>query len=227
MWNLLDFLFPRRCLSCGKPGFYICSKCQLKIQWANNQICPVCERPAIGGATHPRCQTRYSLNGLTSFWVYEGIIKKAIKDLKYRLVSDLAKELIFLLRLNDSSIFQHIDKDTVLVPVPLHKSRFNWRGFNQAEILGKNLAEKLKIQFFPEFLLRTRATKPQVELKEKERRENIKNAFIVNPKFSDFPSGRRFIIFDDVWTTGATLRTCGTILKRAGVKTVWGLTIAR
>lgn len=223
--GILDFLFPRRCVSCGRLGKYICPKCSSIIQIIESQVCPVCERPAIKGATHPGCKTRYSLDGLTSIWVYEGPIKKAIKELKYQFVTDLAKELISLTpsrwpnRLLEGECY-------VLTSVPLHWWRQCWRGFNQAEILGKMMAEKLGIKFVPELLVREKSTRPQVELRGKQRRENIADAFSVSPNIlvSSYPS---ILLFDDVWTTGATLRTCGNILKRAGAKMVWGLTLAR
>ncbi|TSC53108.1 MAG: putative amidophosphoribosyltransferase [Microgenomates group bacterium LiPW_16] len=102
--------------------------------------------------------------------------------------------------------------DFVLTPVPLHWWRLRWRGFNQAEILGKMIAEKLEIKFVPDLLTRKKPTRPQVELEGKARRENIAS---------------NILLFDDVWTTGVTLRACGNVLKRAGVKSVWGLTLAK
>lgn len=266
MWEfLLNILFPRRCVSCGKIGRYICSRCRsiIRIIEQNQHVCPVCERAAIGGETHPKCETKYSLDGLTSFFVYDGPIKKAIKELKYKFVTDLARELISLINWVDGDEFFHptlstsilqsshstqaikskgvavsvgLSKivtrrpfaDYVLISVPLHQSRFNWRGFNQAEILGKMIAEKLEISFVPNLLIRKRATKPQVELKGKERKENIIGAFAVNPRYSDIcHPASDILLFDDVWTTGTTLRTCGRVLKEAGVKRVWGLTLAR
>ncbi len=239
---LLTLLFPRRCVVCGKFGRYLCHKCQIKIKPPEFQVCPVCERPAIGGATHPKCQTRYGLDGLTSFFVYDGPIKKAIKELKYRLVTDLAEELI--------SVVEHAEVGTkilcgtknmpfrswqnfvpprmlncVLIPVPLHSSRFRWRGFNQAEILGKIISARVGANFLPDLLVRKKFTQPQAELKGDERKENIIDAFAVSSKVYQLPS--KILLFDDVWTTGSTLRTAGKVLKRAGVKKVWGMTLAR
>lgn len=229
MWDfLLNFLFPRRCVNCGKIGKYICPKCFSIIQIIEKEVCPVCERPAIGGATHPGCKTKYSLDGLTSLFVYDGPIKKAVKELKYRFVTDLANELVALINLPKGSTLYKVEpyKKAILTAVPLHWWRLNWRGFNQAELLGKMIAGKLGIKFISNMLMRKRATKPQVELKGKERQENIANVFAVSPNIliSKYPS---ILLFDDVWTTGATLRTCGAVLKRAGAKMVWGVTLAR
>ncbi|MBI4999747.1 ComF family protein [Candidatus Gottesmanbacteria bacterium] len=225
---LLGLLFPRRCVSCGRLGNYFCQRCSSIIQIIKTPVCPVCERASIGGKTHPGCQTRYTLDGLTSIWVYEGPIKKAIKLLKYKFVTDLARELVYLSFGGSTSAEVEPLKETILTPVPLHWWRFHWRGFNQAEILGKMIAKKLGIKFVPDLLVREKSTRPQVELRGKQRQENIVDAFIINPRLSQFPiSNFQFLIFDDVWTTGATLRVCRNVLKRAGAKKVWGLTLAR
>ncbi|MFH0863755.1 MAG: ComF family protein [Candidatus Gottesmanbacteria bacterium] len=266
---LLNLLFPKRCISCGKFGKYICVKCRKKIKPINFQVCPACERPAIGGATHPKCQSKYSLDGLTSFFIYDGPIRKAIKELKYRLVTDLARELVSLTEDAGDEFFQTaIQKQTaevgtkifygtkpariptmsrfrsskilclpavwvndannlILVPVPLHWRRENWRGFNQSEVLGKILAQKLDVKFIPDLLIRKKFTQPQVELKGDERQKNIQNAFTLNHNSSFIIHNSNIIVFDDVWTTGSTLRSCGRVLKEAGVKKVWGMTLAR
>lgn len=222
--NLLDFIFPPRCVSCGRPGRYLCPKCLPKIKIIEHQVCPVCERPAIGGATHPRCQTKDSLDGLSSFFVYGGPIKKAIKKLKYKFVTDLAGELI-----NMTSVApMDIGTPSALVSVPLHWRRLNWRGFNQSEILGKMMSARLKTRFAPDLLIRKKYTQPQVKLKGKKRKENIENAFILNPRYQKLEIGHwELVIFDDVWTTGSTLRECCKVLKEAGAKKVWAMTLAR
>lgn len=233
--NLLDLLFPPRCVACGKIGKYLCSKCSLLIRIIrlNEQVCPVCERPAIDGETHPYCKDRYSLDGLTSFFVYEGPIRKAIKLLKYRFVTDLANEIVlkaFALPLSEAKGFSKAtpyEANVVLTSVPLHWRRYNWRGFNQAEVLGKLMAQKLGIKFLPDLLVRKKHTEPQVKLKSKERKENIKDAFAINSKQCFLLSTHYFLLFDDVWTTGSTLRACAKVLKQAGAKKVWGMTLAR
>lgn len=255
--NILNLLFPPRCVSCGRPGRYLCPKCLPKIKIIEQQVCPVCERPAIDGATHPGCRIRSSLDGLTSFFVYDGPIKKAIKKLKYKFVTDLAEELVILTGAastnfsiasshDDSSIPGHsttanFNEDVavrrhskivglrpLLVPVPLHWRRLNWRGFNQSEVLGKLMSARLKTRFAPDLLIRKKYTQPQVKLKGKERKENIQDAFIINPRYQKLEIGYwELVIFDDVWTTGATLKTCGQVLKEAGAKKVWGMTLAR
>lgn len=228
--NILDFLFPRRCVSCGSFGVFFCQKCLVKVKFIELPICPVCERPAIGGATHPGCQTRYSLDGLISACVYDGPIKAAVKRLKYKpWVTDLGEILVNLaldFYHKNTSIIRVIEQNPTLVPTPLHKSRERERGFNQSALIGKILSQKLNLEFRPDLLCRHKKTKPQAELKGKERLANIRGAFAISKPYALTPIPFVLLI-DDVWTTGATLRACGQVLKRAGVKNVWALTLAR
>ncbi len=232
---VLDFIFPKRCVNCGRIGRYFCTKCISHIKYIDRQICPVCSHPAIDGATHPRCQTRYSLDGLTSIFRYDGIIRKAVKSIKYRFVSDLAKEFISLIpssyfqliTYNTSTPFSVNSQLTTLIPIPLHASRLHFRGFNQAEVLGRIFSRRLHITIQADILKRIRKTIPQVEMKDREKRlKNMDGVFTVNNLTMKQLSNVTILLFDDVYTTGATLRCAANVLKRAGAKKVWGITLA-
>lgn len=206
--DILNLLFPRRCLGCGKIGRYFCSKCVLKIN-----------RIDLNKTIYPVRRSQDSLDGVISFFHYRGIIRQAIKTLKYRLVTDLAKELVDLISLSSFS------KASVLVPIPLHSARLRSRGFNQAEVLGSLIANKLNIPIESNLLKRVKNTQPQAEVKNRvDRLKNIGQAFAVD-QIKQYP--KRVILFDDVFTTGATMRGAASALKQAGVKYVWGMTIAR
>ncbi len=224
---ILDILFPKRCVGCGKLGYYFCQKCIGKISFTTHQICPVCGKRAIGGATHPICKTAYTIDGLTSFFHYDGVIRQAVKLLKYKFVSDLAKEFIGLIpfsSFNNETMKQF--NNVVLIPIPLHPSRLRFRGFNQAEVLAKLLAAILNIPVRTTILKRIKKTTPQVEMKDKKKRlANMQNVFSVNQSAIDNHQSTIFL-FDDVFTTGATLRAAANILKRAGAKKVWGVVMA-
>lgn len=233
--TLLDFLFPKRCVSCKKFGFYICPSCQKKIQFLTLNICPVCERASLHGTIHPVCQTRYSLDGLFSAFFYEGVIKKAIHYFKYRpYLSDFGEELFKLLEKslkNNSAnlISQALTfEKPLIVPIPLYKKREKERGYNQSEVIARLMAKKFKLSYCPDLLIRVKPTKPQAKLKVEERLKNIKNAFYLNPYYKLLATNyKNIVLIDDIWTTGITLKTCGNLLKRKGFKKVWGLTLAR
>lgn len=228
--TLLDFIFPKRCVGCGKIGKYFCDQCTraIRVIQKNEAICPVCERLAIDGKTHPGCRGLYTPDGLTSFFRYDGPIRKAIKTLKYRLVTDLASEFVSLIPssfYNNKTIQQY--NNWVMVPIPLHPSRHKERGFNQAEVLGRLIAEKLHIPLSTDILRRTKKTEPQVSLKHrKDRLINMNGVFAIhNSQFMIHDS--TIFLFDDVFTTGATMRAATNVLKRAGVRRVWCVTMAR
>lgn len=217
--NILDFLFPKRCVACGRIGNYFCDSCRVKIRPISDteRVCPMCGRLAFCGVTHPNCRTRYGIDGLTSFFHYDGPVRKAIKALKYRYVSDLAEEFVGL-----TQIPEQVGNDSILVPIPLHGTRYRQRGFNQAEVLGRAVAQRLHIPVRTDILRRTRATPPQAEIKRRqERLDNMKSSFASKPVFGNI------ILFDDVCTTGATLRNAASALKRAGAHHIWAMTVAR
>jgi ComF family protein len=220
--QILDFIFPKRCVGCGHIGKYFCVSCRAKIRpiAPNEPICPMCGRPALDGITHPKCRTRYSLDGLTSFFHYDGPVRKAIKTIKYRLVSDLAEEFISCISANADSRLR--GNDNMLIPIPLHPSRFRQRGFNQAEVLGTVLAKNLHIPMQPDILRRVKETVPQVEMKKRDDRlKNMERVFRCNNVSGNV------VLFDDVFTTGATMRSAANVLKRGGVKRIWAVTMAR
>src|SRR3989344_6231926 len=158
--GVLDFIFPKTCVNCGRVGGYLCEDCQKLIQQVEFQICPVCTKPSILGLTHPRCETRYSLGGLHSFVYYSPPIPQALYKLKYKFVRDFAVDLVT--DLNLSAI--NFSTDFYLVTVPLHQKRENWRGFDQVRLLGELLANKLGIEFKDSVLIRKKETKAQVGL---------------------------------------------------------------
>jgi ComF family protein len=167
------------------------------------------------------------LDGKLAVFKYDGLIKKAISDLKYNLVTDIIEELSGImagvLRKNFPNILNFWRQEKyVLVPIPLFWQRQNWRGFNQAEDVGQALAKKLRLRFNKQILYRVKKTAPQVSFKDKQqRRQGVKGVFQArSEKLAD-----NLILFDDVSTTGSTLNEAVKTVKAAGAKSVWGLTI--
>lgn len=112
----------------------------------------------------------------------------------------------------------------VIVPVPLHASRLRERGYNQAALLARELAQRAEIALNERTLVRKRATAPQVELSAKERRENVHDAFCCS---DDGLAEKHVLLVDDVCTTGATLEACAIALRKSGARSVQALTLAR
>lgn len=235
--SLLDFVFPKKCVGCSKFGDYFCAECKSKIDYLEKPVCPVCQRQAVGGRTHFGCRTRYTLDGLVVATRYRDPVKVAVKKVKYKWVYDIEKVLVDLVA---SQIWKFdIPEELMLAPVPLHKKRKNWRGFNQAEILAKTLAKKFGVSY-ADLLIRIRETKTQVGLSRDDRKKNVKGAFalisirhpeLARPEFHRKDSGpfltdQNIMLIDDVYTSGATMAECAKVLKKAGAKSVWGMAVA-
>lgn len=228
---LLDFIYPKHCAGCNKVGTYFCPDCIKRIYQAD-LVCPFCEKRSIGGLVHPVCIRKYGLDGLWSLGIYQNPLKKAIQKLKYQKVSDLASTLVDITveywikhqPLVLDQIIKDRGKNWIITPVPLFWKRSNWRGFNQSALLSQLLSKKLGLKYV-EALKRVKNTKSQVGLESGERKTNIKNAFVLNPEIKI--TDKTILLIDDVWTTGSTLKECCFILKRAGAKKVWAITLAR
>jgi len=114
--------------------------------------------------------------------------------------------------------------DNLVVPVPLSGKRLCWRGFNQAELLARKIAENYGLGLDANNLIRIKHKKPQAKLDEVHRQENIKGCFVWR---GNNLNKKNIILIDDVVTTGATLNECAKILKASGAGEVWGLVVAK
>ena len=197
--NILAVLFPQKCLGCKKENEILCSDCLLKIS---------------------RPDTPY-LNGVHIAANYQDLVlKKALWMLKYQGVKHLAKPLAEIVK---ERIWKKLETgDWLVVPVPLSKKKLRHRGYNQAELIAKELSDNVRA----DILFKKFHTKSQVEVKDKEERlANIIGSFAI--KNPEKIKGKKIILIDDVLTTGATMREAKKVLKNAGAKKVVGIVVAR
>ena len=171
-------------------------------------------------------------DGLRSLYVFEGAARRAVHRLKYENKTALAKPLAALMSdyLGESSTrFVEREALTHIVAVPLHARRQRSRGYNQSELLARELSVLIGVSS-AQLLLRTRDTTPQVELSIRDRAINVRDAFALNSNTivtNTIVKGATILLIDDVHTTGATLRECARVLKTGGATKVYGLTLAR
>jgi len=229
--KILDLLFPRFCLFCGRENTYLCPDCFSKIKTYASPFCPYCGSRSPEGTICPSCK-KY-LTGFVAAGPYKDKrLKEVIETFKYKFVKELATLLALLifkfLKENQQVEFFKNPLNFLIVPIPLHKRRQRERGFNQAEEIGKQLSPLLKIPIKTDILLRRKNTKPQVKLKKEERRKNIKDAFIINPKI-DISSlkDKKIILLDDVFTSGSTMEEAAKVLRDRGIKQIWALAVAK
>lgn len=228
--SLLDFLFPKYCIQCKVVDTYLCTKCFAYVSFTETSFCVVCQKAAIGGITHPVCKNSLTIDGVFSSLVYMGVVKKLVYQFKYKPYLTNLKSLLadFLYEglIQKELFYNLIQEPTLLVPIPLHSSRFRKRGYNQAKLLADGLGQKLDIPVV-ELLERTKQTKTQVGLLQKERAENIKGAFSLKEGERKYIKKLKHVfLVDDVVTSGATLKEAAKVLKKAGVAKVWGITLA-
>lgn len=225
--SILDVLFPKHCICCRKFGSYICSNCFTKIQFCEINVCLKCQRPAFGGLTHPVCLSPHIIDGVFSSLIYAGVVKKLVYRFKYApYLRDLESSLVSLFYeglIQKESFYTALRTRPVLVPIPLHASRLRRRGYNQSHLLAEGLGKQFSLPVIP-LLSRVRKTTTQIGKTGEERATNMQGAFAFRQDASFVPLS--VLLVDDVTTSGATLLEAAKMLKRAGVKRVWGITLA-
>jgi ComF family protein len=228
---VLALVFPSRCPGCGAPPERptrgpLCAACWERLPRHRGRVC-LCGRPLLAGGAGPcgRCR-----RGLTSFesgaslGPYEGTLRTLLHDLKYRGRRRLAARLAEAL-LREAAVRRVLTEDAVLAPVPLHPRKRRERGFNQAELLARELAARSGAEVCAGALVRRVDTPAQAGLSAAARRRNVARAFAVRQRAR--VAGRTVVLVDDVLTTGATALACARALAGAGARAVRVLTVAR
>jgi len=218
---VIDLLFPQWCVGCGKEGSFICDSCRSSMTRIMPPLCPKCGKPQPNGALCSSCANWQAvIDGIRSPFRFEGIIRQAIHQLKYRNLRALATPLAQLL--NDYLRNNPVPGE-VLVPVPLHRKRIRDRGYNQSSLLANELGKLTDLPVVDGCLIRRQYTPPQARTSTvAERRSNVTNAFICRDHRL---RGKQVLLIDDVSTSGATLDACASALKEA--TSVWGLVLAK
>jgi len=214
----LDLLFPPQCAGCGKHGAVLCPACQEHLQ--NTDQVLTLNLTGMNCEPEPERFVSGSLQVWSDVW-YQPPASSMLIKLKYRPDRQLAN--VMAVRLAQLYRKEGLQLD-ILAGVPLAAMRQRRRGYNQIELVCRPLAEKLKLHYHPEVISRIRETSSQVGLTEKERHENVRQAFIAN---AHLVRGKRVLLVDDVLTTGATLTACSCALYQAGAAEVSGMSIAR
>jgi ComF family protein len=219
----LDLFFPQWCVGCGKEGVLVCPACAQSLPIVAPPLCPLCGLSQPSGVLCPNCISwQASIDGIRAPFRFEGTVRQAVHQLKYRNIRSLSEPLAHLLI---EYVNRHPVPGDVLVPVPLHTKRVKERGYNQSALLAAELGKLSGLPIVDDSLERRVATSPQARTATvDERRKNVSDAFVCrDQRLRD----RQVILIDDVSTSGATLNACASALKQSGAASVWGLTVAR
>src|SRR5260221_7684489 len=242
---IVSVFFPANCRICEElltraNGIPICGGCLASFVPVGKKVCEICGRPmppvtssmtSTEGAKQlcPICREQpgkekriYAFDRARSYAVYEGALVRAILLLKFERMEPLG--VWFAERLAEVVKAEGLDAD-VVVPVPLHRNRERERGYNQADLIARPLARRLKLPHRAVLLVRTRPRPDKHVLSLEERWESVRGAFATRP--GSQVDNLRVLLVDDVMTTGATLDACARALRAAGAKSVTGLTVAR
>ncbi len=219
---LWSFFFPAYCEGCGKiipePGW--CSSCLQKLPFLEYQ-CVRCGVPLLaddhlcGSCLHhppPFKKVYVSLH-------YEGLWAAALRRLKFHKAFWLVSPIIKVWK---EALKGPIPQGDVVVPIPLHVKRLRQRGFNQSRLLAQELYGKKVVK---DLLVRVRYTSSQSKLGVRERLANVRKAFAPHPQA--LIQGKKIILFDDVMTSGATVKEAAKVLKKAGAREIVVVVMAR
>ena len=232
LFALQKILFPSECISCFKnvDGIF-CNQCWQQLQFISKPCCSICCHPFEFGNVEDnlicaKCLAKpYYFDRLITLFRYNQIIAKIISAFKYQDQLFLAKKLASILKPHLTFV---VDSCHFIAVVPLHHKKLQLRKFNQSILLTHYLLNKQQItKFIPDLLIRNHYTKSQTFLNKKQRQQNLKKAFIINPKKQHLIKDKKILIIDDVFTTGATINNCSLVLKKHGAKEVIVATIAR
>jgi ComF family protein len=225
-------LFPPVCAGCrrqvSQPGA-LCGACWPKLRFIERPLCPVMGTPF----THDMGEGFLSAEAIAdpppferarAAVVYSGVAREMVQGLKYHDRTDLAPWMAGWMARAGADLIAEAD---IVVPVPLHRRRFFRRQFNQSAELGRALARRSGLAFSPSAVRRVKPTRQQVGLERRQREENVRAAFKVPAEAEIEIAGRRVLLVDDVFTTGATVRAVAKALKRGGAGAVDVLTFAR
>ncbi len=234
----ITFLYPAECRVC--EGFlavtsmpYICADCWRDIQFLEPPWCDICGTPGVNGLCDTCAISPPRYGQLRTVAVYQTALQEAVQLFKFggkkrfgtgKGLKGLARHLLQLINAHIPADCAIATYDFIL-PIPIHKKRLQERGFNQATLLAKGIAKVEGVPVLTDELVRKRYTVAQSSLDSAARQQNIVGAFEVrNP---DIISGKRLLLIDDVFTTGATIREAVSELWTADPAEIDVLTLAR
>jgi len=232
--RILNLIYPEgiTCDGCGTEltqekvsRYNLCDRCLDDVVWVKGPTCKSCGGPVpLVSETNIcyNCMKRESyLSETQACFLYEGTGKKLIMDLKYNRKTFLGEPLgQMMYDVASASFAEAID---LILSVPLHKSRLSERGFNQMDLMGNPLSEKMGVPYSNTVLIRKVNTPKLKNLNRNERKNVMREAFLVE---KESVLGKRILLIDDIFTTGSTMNACAKVLLEAGALNVYGLALS-
>lgn len=221
--GLLDFVFPPLCLGCSayhEDQNQICQSCLAAIEVFENPLCLSCQAFVPKGVVCPICLDKSAI--LFAYANYQPPLKEIIHQFKFRGITSPARTFAPLIFEKFKERLSHLDAQS-LVPIPLYSSRENRRGYNQAELIARELSVLMNLPVNTEILWRTKRGREQARLPFKKRLANISGAFSADVAKDTIST---VILVDDVVTSGATVMEASRCLETAGCNVTGIISIA-
>lgn len=226
-------IYPTRCPICGEiiggEGQGICVQCKDTLEYIQEPRCKRCSKP-VEMEEQEYCvdcnKRQYHFLGGYALWVYNDKMRKSISVFKYHHRRYYGALYVTELLNHYSEKLQDLNVDAI-VPIPIHWSKHLERGYNQADILAKGIGEKLNLPVLSHLLIRNKKTVPQKRLSDKERLQNLREAFLYNKVVDDhfnIPL-KRVLLVDDIYTTGSTIEACASVLIAHGIEEIYFITL--
>jgi ComF family protein len=228
---VLDLLYPPCCAACGvrtAGHFALCGGCWGRMRFIERPYCeilgiPFAHDPGEGMVSALAIAEPPVFDRLRAVALHEGAARHLVHGLKYRDRTDLAPMMAAWMA---RAAGEHLALCDAIIPVPLHWTRLMQRRFNQSAELGRHLARLSSRPLLTRTLIRRKRTSRQVGLSAHGREDNVRAAFRVVKGEEHNVFGKRLVLVDDVFTTGATVSSAARALKRAGAVDVTVLTFA-
>ncbi len=213
--GLLDFLYPPLCLGCGEyceEEPCVCARCRNRIDTFTTITCLSCGAMIPLQQTCPICRERYL--PLFAYGNYVDPLKEIIRQFKFKGITSPARMIAPLVCDQfGETLYSLASRADALLPIPLHPARLHRRGYNQAELFARALSEVLLMPVATDVLYRNRRRRPQARIDRDQRVRNIRDVFAVDAHAAE---SCRYILVDDVVTTGATVREAKRVLLQSG-----------
>lgn len=244
---MLHLLYPKRCPVCDSvlrprdgivfdlgteqrrisaARYYpICGECRNRIVYVEEPACKQCGKP-LEESRQELCgdcaRKNHAFIQGKALWVYKGAVKESIYRLKYGNRREYAISYAQELVIRYGGWIRRRQPEAI-VPIPLHRKRRRQRGYNQAELIAGEIGRLLEIPVRPDLLIRCVNTRPQKELNDKERKNNLKKAFKIGENGVQLDC---VLLVDDIYTTGSTMNGAAQALKDAGVSRIYGISVS-
>ena len=209
--KLINLVYPPTCGICGKlNNDFLCKKCE-----------KILETEAIYGVD--KTLDKYFNEHLYIF-LYQEIIRRIILKYKFQEEAYLYKTFVNFL-LKNENFFEKIKKYDTIVPVPISRKRFKERGYNQSELIAKEIACSSKLELETECLFKTKNIIEQSKLNKEERLKNIQGVYDLVNKRKLYK--KKILLVDDIYTTGSTVNECARVLRKARPSKIGVFTLAK